>query len=264
MTAKKNDIQLDDSSYIAVEVNNELKIVAWRGSSAVLRTKEFIKACKTSPVVFFDKNFLKHAEDWIGVLLQYEDSFCGDHAVNNWDTQCKNFLGDILNQEDSAILETAVNEGAIQGYYTFVDSADNSKLLNFSWILWLLGLADEPFGVLEENKLKISLINQGKLVLVQLKTRRIIHHTIVVENAPIDYNITVNIIDNNKGNIGSVGASGNSRTTQKIEVKKDSSWIESLMSLKVIIPAIVILVLLVLFITGKLTLADIKELIPKF
>lgn len=74
----------------------------------------------------------------------------------------------------------------------------------------------------------------------------------------------MNNVENNKDSNISVGASGHSRVTQKIEQKKDFSFIELLKSLKIIIPAIIILILLMAYFSGKFSLSDIEKFIPKF
>lgn len=72
-----------------------------------------------------------------------------------------------------------------------------------------------------------------------------------------------NSVPNNKGNIGSIGASGNSKTEQNIE-KNGFSLTELIKWLALFLFVIAFIVLLILFISGKASSEDIKILLSPF
>jgi len=70
-------------------------------------------------------------------------------------------------------------------------------------------------------------------------------------------------LENNKDNNISIGASGQSTVTQKIERKKDFSIIELLKWLGITLIVILLIIALVAYLQGK-PLSDLVKFIPKF
>lgn len=221
MTArkKKNDIPVDESQIgNNVQLTTEEEIVKWRNSTPFERTKTFIKWCRERKSDFIDSDFQKYANGWADILLKYEDSFCGGHAQDDWDTHCKNFLREIIEVESNQELEGIVSHGIAQNKYTVADSNEHQLVINFSWMLWLFGLAQKPSVIVtEKREFEISLIDPGKLVFTQLKYHKEITKIVNVEKMEFDYHPTLNNITNNKDSNISAGVSGPASVNQTIE-----------------------------------------------
>lgn len=224
MTARKKiDIPVDESQVGSnVQLKAEKEIAEWRNKSPVERTRAFIKWCREQKSAFTDPDFFEHAKSWVEIFLLYEDTFSGPHAEDYWDNNCADLLHKILDKEQNSELETAVKDGATQGNYTFSASSDSITSDNFSSILWLLGLAEQPSVITADGKKKITLINQGKLVFVQLKNSwRVGNFPSIPDNTAPEYSTTIeikninvyNITDNTDSSIVA-GASDHASVTQ--------------------------------------------------
>lgn len=205
----------------STELSESEKVIEWRNSDYIRRTQAFISACSTRRN-FVDKEFYMRIEKWVETIIQYEDSFCGENALQSWKTHCENLIRNIRNVASNPYLDRIINQGARQKFYTYKDNDEEKILSDFSSLLWMLGLSKEPvlFSLEDQKCWKTELINDGQLVLILFLQNSQITYQQITIGVDIDYNkTTIFNASNNKGNIGSIGASDNSQTKQIIEQK---------------------------------------------